>query len=270
MRPENPAPPLVLVIDGDAAGRRAITVALGLCGVDVRTAAGGGEGVELFRTLGRRVALVLLAPRPPEADGPATLAALRLLDPCVRCCVLTANPVPNAAEELLAAGALDVLPKPVPFSRLAALLDAAGIPPGPLLPGPSAHPLSVLVVEDEADTADSLAELITLVGHRVTVARTGAAALRANGSPDVVLLDLGLPDMDGCEVARQFRARASAGATPKRPFLVAVTGYGRDEDVRRTEAAGIDLLLVKPADPAALLRLLARFSRAAELQIAHC
>lgn len=125
-------------------------------------------------------------------------------------------------------------------------------------PCPGPRPLSVLVVEDEEDSAESLAELIRMSGHLAGVARTGAEALRcAADAPDVVLLDMRLPDMDGCEVARTI----GAATAPKRPFLVAVTGRGTDDDFRRSEDAGIDLHLIKPVEPAALLALLARFAR---------
>src|SRR4051812_818236 len=117
-------------------------------------------------------------------------------------------------------------------------------------------PLSVLVVEDLDDTAKSLAELLTLAGHAVRVALSGPEALRAaaDATPDVVLLDIGLPGMDGWEVAQRLRGRASG----KQPLVVAVTGYGTADDRWRSADAGIDLHLVKPVDPVALTRLLAR------------
>jgi DNA-binding response OmpR family regulator len=129
-------------------------------------------------------------------------------------------------------------------------------PPEPADPTPDL--LSVLVVEDEEDAGESLAVLLQMSGYEVWLVRTGAEALRAAAQvpPDVVLLDLGLPDSDGCEVARRLRD----GAVGRRPLLVAVTGYGRDEDRHRAEAAGIDLYLVKPADPRALLAVLGRFA----------
>jgi CheY-like chemotaxis protein len=123
----------------------------------------------------------------------------------------------------------------------------------------SRPPLSVLVVEDEPDGADSLAELLGLCGYQVAVARTGSAALRAAEAdlPDVVLLDIGLPDIDGWEVARRLRDAAAGG---RHPVVVAVTGYASEADRERSADAGIDLHWVKPADPAALLATLARFA----------
>lgn len=117
-------------------------------------------------------------------------------------------------------------------------------------------PLSVLVVEDQQDTAQSTAELLTLSGHVVRVASCGADALAAarNEMPDVVLMDIGLPGMNGWEVVEQLR-RLSPG---KQPFVVAVTGYGGEADRWRSADAGIDLHLTKPADPSALTNLLSQ------------
>ena len=117
-------------------------------------------------------------------------------------------------------------------------------------------PLVVLIVEDRADTAESTAELLDLCGHAPQIARTGAAALDAAAldAPDVVLLDLRLPDMDGWDVARALRTRAAA----PQPVLIAVTGRCTEADRQTSAAAGIDLHLVKPVAPEVLLGLLAR------------
>jgi CheY-like chemotaxis protein len=106
------------------------------------------------------------------------------------------------------------------------------------------------------DAADSLATLLELSGHQVRTAYGGSAALEVAEShrPEVVLLDIGLPGMDGYEVARRLRGTAvSAGV-----MLVALTGYGQDADRRRTQEAGFDHHLVKPVDPDHLARLLAK------------
>jgi two-component system OmpR family response regulator len=116
--------------------------------------------------------------------------------------------------------------------------------------------LSVLVVEDQDDSATSLVELLTLRGYSVRVAASGPDALRELGAatPDVVLLDIGLPGMDGWEVVRRLRTYGQG----KQPVVVALTGYGSDADRMRSADAGIDLHLVKPADPTALTALLER------------
>ena len=104
----------------------------------------------------------------------------------------------------------------------------------------------VLVVDDNHDAADSLGMLLQFLGAEVMVVHDGHAALAAIRSfrPEVVLLDLGMPGMNGLEVARRMREDPSArGIT-----LVALTGWGQREDRRRTTEAGFDYHLVKPAD----------------------
>jgi CheY-like chemotaxis protein len=115
------------------------------------------------------------------------------------------------------------------------------------------------VVEDHEDTAESMALLLRLDGHEVRVAGEGGTALREAQAwpPDVVLLDIGLPGLDGYEVARRLHERARE----KKPLLIAVTGHGRDEDRRRSAEAGIDLHLLKPADPVGLQKMLKRFHK---------
>jgi two-component system CheB/CheR fusion protein len=121
------------------------------------------------------------------------------------------------------------------------------------------QPLRVLIVEDHADTAEAMALLLHIHGHAVEAFSNGPTALeRAEAEPpDVVLLDIALPGMDGYEVARRLREQRGE----KRPLLIAVTGYGREEDRRRSAEAGIDLHLLKPADMAQLERLLRGFQR---------
>jgi CheY-like chemotaxis protein len=108
--------------------------------------------------------------------------------------------------------------------------------------------LSVLVVEDHQDCADSMAMLLGIYGHEVRVARDGPAALEAAraGKPDVVLVDIGLPGgMDGWMVAERIRGLAGG----KGPLLVALTGFGREDDRRRSAGSGIDIHLTKPVAP---------------------
>jgi len=121
--------------------------------------------------------------------------------------------------------------------------------------GQPARPLRVLVVDDNQDAAVTLQMLLEQWGHRVEIVHEGGVALDAAArlDPDVVLLDLGLPGMNGFEVARRLRERRTS--TP--PMIVAVTGYGRDEDRVRTHQSGFDRHLTKPVDIDALQRLLA-------------
>jgi len=113
----------------------------------------------------------------------------------------------------------------------------------------------VLIVDDNTDAAHSLALLMESGGHEARLCYDGPSALSEaqNFLPEVVLLDIGLPGLDGLEVARRLRAM---NLSP-RPLLVALTGYGQNDDVRRSQEAGFDHHLVKPADPQTLIALLA-------------
>jgi signal transduction histidine kinase/CheY-like chemotaxis protein len=115
----------------------------------------------------------------------------------------------------------------------------------------------VLVVDDNEDAANSLAMLLQVQGHETSVAYDGTAALQSVASfqPGLVLLDLGLPGMDGYEIARRIRALPESD----RIRLVALSGYGQPEDRRRTKAAGFDEHLVKPVDTGALQQVLSSF-----------
>jgi signal transduction histidine kinase/ActR/RegA family two-component response regulator len=117
----------------------------------------------------------------------------------------------------------------------------------------------VLVVDDNADSAETVASLLRAWKHEVKVAYDGPSALELARSyqPDVVLLDIGLPGMDGYQVARQLRRQPGFA----RVVLVAMTGYGREEDFRRSREAGFDQHLVKPIDASLLKRTLAEDSR---------
>ena len=113
---------------------------------------------------------------------------------------------------------------------------------------------SILIVEDNADAREAMRMLLELDGHVVMAAAEGVEALELARAkdPDIALVDIGLPGIDGYEVARRIRA-----AGDKRPLLIALTGYGQPEDRRRATEVGFDSLLVKPVDPAALTELLA-------------
>ncbi len=121
-------------------------------------------------------------------------------------------------------------------------------------PAPSAGPARILVVDDNVDAGVVLAMLLRMSGHEVTIALDGPTALQlfAQSKPDVVLCDIGLPGMDGYELAGRLRDQH---AVP-RPLLIALTGYGAKEDRDRALAAGFDQHLVKPVDHEALLRLI--------------
>jgi CheY-like chemotaxis protein len=115
--------------------------------------------------------------------------------------------------------------------------------------------LVVLVVDDDADTRRMLRVALELAGHRVATAEMGLEAIDSAVElrPDVMLVDLGLPDMDGHEVARRVRAAAGEAI-----FLVALTGYGGVEDVEQSKVAGFDVHVVKPVSVDDLTRAIAR------------
>jgi signal transduction histidine kinase/DNA-binding NarL/FixJ family response regulator len=121
---------------------------------------------------------------------------------------------------------------------------------------PSSNRVRVLVVEDHPDAAQTLGDLLAVHGYEVRLAQDGPSAVRAGRKfhPHAVLLDIGLPGMDGCEVARALRNQPRW----KPAMIIAVTGYGQEEDRRRSQAAGIEHHLVKPVDLHALLALLTR------------
>lgn len=116
--------------------------------------------------------------------------------------------------------------------------------------------LRILVVEDNEDGRQMLQMLLEMYGHEVFEAEDGPRGVELTLSlrPAIAFVDIGLPGLDGYEVARQVRAREDP--QEHRTFLVALTGYGQSEDRRRAEEAGFDLHLVKPLNPDALSQLL--------------
>jgi PAS domain S-box-containing protein len=118
--------------------------------------------------------------------------------------------------------------------------------------------LRVLVVEDNLDSAESMALLMRMSSHDVRVAHSGPAGVESALAfrPNVVLLDIGLPGMDGYDVARKLRQQPDFEGMK----IVAMTGYGRESDLERSQQAGFDHHLVKPVNPLKLLELLATFS----------
>jgi two-component system CheB/CheR fusion protein len=114
----------------------------------------------------------------------------------------------------------------------------------------------ILIVDDNVDATDMLAGILRLVGHDVQVAYSGQSALEVamEFQPTIVLLDIGLPEMNGYEVARRLRQRPQSKDT----LLIAMTGYGQDSDLQRSTQAGFDYHLVKPVDPEKLEGLFTR------------
>jgi signal transduction histidine kinase len=136
-------------------------------------------------------------------------------------------------------------------------LAGAAVATAPAAPEPAArvHKVRVLVVDDNRDAADTLSALLDLIGHRAQVANDGRAALEAmqDFRPQVVFLDIGMPGMNGYEVAEAIRNDRRFD----QPLLVALTGWGGEDDRQRTSAAGFDLHLTKPVDLQAIEKMLA-------------
>jgi CheY-like chemotaxis protein/two-component sensor histidine kinase len=121
---------------------------------------------------------------------------------------------------------------------------------------PETDALHLLVIDDNKDAAEMLVMFLQLMGHQVSNCNTPAAGLEALAQQgfNAVLLDIGLPDMDGYQLAREIRRRMG----PATPLLIAISGYGQDKDREAAELAGIDHYLVKPVDTEQLLELLRR------------
>ena len=122
-----------------------------------------------------------------------------------------------------------------------------------------------MVVDDNADEAESLGTLLRLMGNEVRVFHDGAAALEATSTfiPEVAFLDVGMPNMNGYDACRLIRSHEWG----RNMLLIALTGWGQEEDRARSHAAGFDQHFVKPIDPKVLIRYLRRHSaKRAELQ----
>jgi signal transduction histidine kinase/CheY-like chemotaxis protein len=150
--------------------------------------------------------------------------------------------------------------KPAPAPALTPTPTSTTTPvptPAPASAQPAASPpagLHVLVVEDNEDGRESLRELLEIWGHQVSIAGNGPEGIEVAFStrPEVALVDIGLPGLDGNEVARRIRSVLGG----EEISLIAMTGYGQPEDRRRALQAGFDCYLVKPVDPAVLSQLL--------------
>jgi CheY-like chemotaxis protein len=139
----------------------------------------------------------------------------------------------------------------VTFPALPAAAVAAT--PAPVLPGRTRSPRRVLIVDDNRDAAEMMGAALQLAGHTVRIAHDGARGLElaAEFDPDCVMLDIGLPTLDGYEVARRLRDQDG----DRIRMLVAITGYGQDQDVQRAFDAGFDRHLVKPVSLAVTLEI---------------
>jgi CheY-like chemotaxis protein len=145
--------------------------------------------------------------------------------------------------------------------RLPALDESTAAPAEPKIIEPSKMPASrILIVDDNRDAATSLAMLLKLIGNETHTAFDGLDAVEAaaNLRPEVVLLDIGLPNLNGYEVCRRLRGQPGG----KGMLVVALTGWGQEEDRQKCRDAGFDSHLVKPVELPALTKLLAKFQSA--------
>jgi CheY-like chemotaxis protein len=137
-------------------------------------------------------------------------------------------------------------------------LDERPVVPAAVAPssgnGALGRSLEIVVIEDNADIAEVLRDWLQALGHRVTVANSGVDGVDAIRTmvPDLAICDLGLPDLHGLEVCRRIRALSEQ----RQPVMIALTGWGREDDVRASKEAGFDHHLVKPVAPDRLQALL--------------
>jgi CheY-like chemotaxis protein len=137
--------------------------------------------------------------------------------------------------------------------RLPAIEQPAAAPDTIAPPPPTGR--RILVVDDNKDARETLAAVLELDGHHIVQAADGPEALArlAGFHADAAIIDIGLPGMDGYQVARNIRSHPQSG---KPPVLIALTGYGLPEDQRRAREAGFDVHMVKPADFDRLLKII--------------
>jgi PAS domain S-box-containing protein len=237
---------LILVADDVEMNRRVICDMLKLYRFEVIEARDGHEALEL--TLSRKPSLVLTDVWMPGLDGLGLLRELRqrLGAQCMPIIALSASAAEDDRQEALAAGAVDFLAKPVTqdelLVKLGTHLQLQWI-------HASRERRRVLVIEDNEDVRALVQLTLEEAGHSVAVAEDARRGIETALSerPDIVFIDIGLPDLSGYEVARSIRERADAGMT-----LIALTGYGEKTDRDRATAAGFDVHLVKPIDPLTL------------------
>ena len=128
-----------------------------------------------------------------------------------------------------------------------------------------AEPRRIVIVDDNRDSADSLATLLQITGNQTYLAHDGIEAIEVieKHRPEVVLLDIGLPKLNGHEVCRRVRKQPWG----KDIVMIALTGWGQDEDRRKSEEAGFNGHLVKPVDYDKLLKLLSSLTNSADLKL---
>jgi PAS domain S-box-containing protein len=270
---------LALVVDDRRDIRYLSQHFLEQAGARVKTAQNGREAIAMIlaaATKGEPFDVIVLDMQMPEMDGYEAAARLRAQGIQTPIIALTAAAMQGDRERCIQAGCDDYTAKPIHGPRLVEMV--ARCTPGasaedrdfrrePLhasqelswnettrTPAPR-RPRRVLLVDDNPDICTLMSILLQMNGHEVRTAHSGHAAITAarEFTPDVVLLDLGLPDMSGLEVAVQFRDMPQT----QNSILIALSGRGEPEDRRRTREAGFHHHVLKPAAPEELERLIA-------------
>lgn len=167
---------------------------------------------------------------------------------------LSPHPRNEASQGSSSDDARRELPQPTPALPRVSPSDTPQDHGLPQAPAQAPFRRRVLVVDDNQDAADSLSMLLELMGHEVAKAYEGRAAVELAGSfrPQLALLDIGMPEVDGYDVARRIRSQPGG----REAILVALTGWGQREHRRRAEEEGFDHHIVKPVDLTVLRRLL--------------
>ena len=204
-------------------------------------------------------------PSGPDAVGPAIAALAHELRNPLSAVRNAARLIADAADEATVHEAREIIGQET--DRMVGILDAwvdaarrtAWAQPAPTpqaRPGRAAPARSVLIVDDDRSSAKSMQLILARRGHDVRIVHLGdeVLGLALEFRPDAVLLDIGLPDVDGYEVARKLRASPSLDGT----LIVAMTGYAHADDVREARRAGVDEHVAKPVDLDRLLALLRR------------
>jgi signal transduction histidine kinase/DNA-binding response OmpR family regulator len=257
----------ILVIEDNRDAADSLRMLLELNGYEVTVAYSGPEGVRAAERCHPQVVLCDIGLPGLNGYGVAEELRRKLATAQPRLIAVTGYSAEDDLRRSQAVGFDAHLVKPVDPNVLLGLLAIDGSPHPPAVasghdkPEPSPPSFSreegshrVLIVDDNVDAADSLAMLLRLQGQDVQVAHDGPSALEMAAAyrPEIVFLDIGLPGMDGYEVCRQLRQQPGMDKVR----LIALTGWGQEEDRRRSREAGFDEHLVKPVDPAALEELL--------------
>lgn len=261
----------ILIVDDVPANIVAMEAALEPLARRVVTASSGPEA--LAKILNEDFAVILLDVQMPTMDGFETARLIRSRErtrhtPIIF--VTAHDPDKTTMLRGYALGAVDFLFKPLHVEVLQAktrvLVELADAHQHALQqerraahskrPQLASRPLRVIVIEDDDDIRELTAELLATQGHHVVTASNGARGveLLCSHRADVALVDVGLPDLDGCEVARLFRERCPGSKTR----LIATTGHTQHADRHRTTAAGFDVHLSKPVKLSLLLAALPR------------